>query len=211
MQNHVHGPAAVRMRVAIADSLTLCRDGMVSLLSGYPHITVVGSTGSSCDVVEMCKDAQPDILLLCATIADEMTRGQFEAIASQAPTCSVVLLADDPIRLTPSTIPPRVRGILQRSDSTENLLKALGVVASGKTWGLLDGTQPITTRSRRGNSGLSHREKDIAALVAQGLSNREIALKLELSEQSVKNLVSRILKKLGLNNRVQIAMKCWPN
>ncbi|GMV36975.1 MAG: DNA-binding response regulator [Fimbriimonadales bacterium] len=211
MSNHVHGSTAVRMRVAIADSLTLCREGLVSLLSGYPHITVVGSTGSSCDVVEMCRDAQPDILLLCAAIADEMTRGQFDAMTTQAPSCHVVLLADELTRLTPSSIPSGVRGILRRSDSTETLLKALGMVASGKTWELLEGTAPVSRQSRRGNCGLSQRENDIAALVAQGLSNREIAMKLELSEQSVKNLVSRILKKLGLNNRVQIAMKCWPN
>jgi len=211
MQNHVHGSAAVRMRVAIADSLTLCREGLVSLLSGYPHITVVGSTGSSCDVVEMCKDAQPDILLLCTAIADEMTRGQFDAVASQAPKCRVVLLADEFSRLTPSAIPPQIRGILQRSDTTEVLLKALSVVASGKTWEVSEGMPQMVRQARRGNSGLSQRENDIAALVAQGLSNREIALKLELSEQSVKNLVSRILKKLGLNNRVQIAMRCWPN
>jgi DNA-binding NarL/FixJ family response regulator len=209
MANETFGSAAAKMRVAVADPLTLCREGLVSLLAAYPHVTVAGSSASGSAVHELCRDAQPDVLILASSLAGEMSIQQFEAIQSQAPGTKVLLLADESSRLAPGPALSLAKGFLRRHDSMEHVLKALAAVVSGKVWEApqVPGPAPRATKGR--GSVLSNRESDIATLVSQGMSNREIAERLGLSEQSVKNLVSRILKKLGLNNRVQIAMRCW--
>jgi len=208
MMNEASGNPSTRARIAIADPQTLFREGVSSLLTGYPHIVVVGSTSSPASVLEMCAECRPDVLIMAAQVAMELPSSGLERLQEASPNTRLLLLVDHPNHPSGPMFAAQTDGVLRRTDSTERLIKSIVALANGKS---LDGTDGVGARSqRRGRHGLlSERENDIARLVSQGLSNREISDQLKLSEQSVKNIVSRILKKLGLTNRVQIAMRSW--
>ncbi|HWP30762.1 MAG TPA: response regulator transcription factor [Fimbriimonadales bacterium] len=115
----------------------------------------------------------------------------------------LLFLADKPDDLFP-LLSHEHAPVVFRTQSSKVLLEAVKTIALGKQW-----RQPILVRKeqrRRRGIALSPRENEIADHIAKGASNRDIAQELNLSEQSIKNIVSKILKKLGLTNRVQIAL-----
>lgn len=96
----------------------------------------------------------------------------------------------------------RLRGRIYRDSLPETVVKAIRVIADGGVW-----DNPKQSKSSARQIRLTPREQDVARLIGQGFNNREVAQHADLSEQSVKNLVSRILKKMGLRSRVQLALR----
>jgi DNA-binding NarL/FixJ family response regulator len=138
-------------------------------------------------------------------MATEMPREHIEGLRSCSPNVSIVLLSDELGLVPTGPLALMTRGVVGTEDSVDALLRLLGGTAGSDVSDASD-AEPIASRRRR-RSQLSPRENEISALVGQGLSNREIAGRLGLGEQSVKNMLSRILKKLGMTNRVQVALR----
>ena len=159
------------------------------MLKGINTLSVVATADSPKKLAEAVKAKSPDVI-----IADsQMLRNSVGRSING--TSRVIQIADSDTLVAPT---PATRGVVRRSESSRELKEAIKRVAKGQTYSL---PEPSMTGKK-----LSRREQEIAQLVAQGMSNRSIAEELGLSEQSVKNLVSRILRKTGLGNRVQLAL-----
>lgn len=180
---------AKKVRVILGDLQTLNLEGMSALLKGYQGISVVAIADEPKELAEAVKKKAPDVVVVDSQLLRRMPARGMNGESS------VIQLVDPGFSVTAT---PATKGVLRRNDGVRELKDAIRRVARGETYEM---PKPGKTKAK-----LSRREQDIAKLVARGLSNRSIAEDLGLSEQSVKNLVSRILKKLDIDNRVQLAL-----
>jgi DNA-binding NarL/FixJ family response regulator len=176
-----------RIRVVLGD-LALNAEGLNAVLKNVATVNVVATADSPRKLTEAVKSKSPDVVV----VDSEMLR----AITGRGINGSSKVIqltdADAVVRSTPAT-----RAVVRRTEGSKALKEAIRRVAKGQTYEL---------PADEGRVKLSRREQEIAKLVGRGLTNRTIASELDLSEQSVKNLVSRVLKKAGLDNRVQLAL-----
>ena len=180
---------AKKIRVALGENQALNLEGLSAVLKGQPNLSVVGATDDPKQLAEMVKSKSPDVVVVDSQLLRRVTGRGING------TSKVIQIADAGVNVSAT---PATKAIVRRTGGVKELKDAIRRVAKGETYEMPMG---ITGRSK-----LSKREQDIARLVARGLSNRAIADELQLSEQSVKNLVSRILKKMNLENRVQLAL-----
>ncbi|MCH8275134.1 MAG: response regulator transcription factor [Armatimonadetes bacterium] len=197
------------IRVVLADRETLNLHGMSALLKDVRGVKVVGTTHDAAEVFASVKDGRPQVLLIEAPMLDQVGDRSLLRLRKAAPDLHILLLSGrEAAPRAAALAPPEALGMVYRDGEPRSLIQAIKAVAGGRGWEMP--SRPVTERAGRPLAkGLSPREDDIASLVSQGYSNRLIAQRLGLSEQSVKNLVSRILRKLGLRNRVQVALWHW--
>jgi len=178
-----------KIRVVLGDLQTLNLEGMSAVLKGSKALSVVAASDDPKKLADAVKKKSPDVVVVDAQMLRRIPSGSINGLSK------VIQLAESGVSInaTPSTA-----GVVRRNDGVRTLKVAIRKVAKGETFEL-----PKPSKSR---VKLSRREQDIVSLVARGLSNRAIADDLGLSEQSVKNLVSRVLKKCGMDNRVQLAL-----
>ena len=162
--------------------------------------------------------APVDVLLSSAGFADDRTSGLsfLQRVREQHPKLNVVALLDsfDKANVV-EAFRAGARGIFARSDSVATLCKCIACVHQGQVWAssqnvhyLLEAlAQPLAIAgSAPLPRPLSEREEEIARLVAQGCSNRQIAERLKLSEHTVKNYLFRVFEKLGVSTRVELTL-----
>ncbi len=196
----ISGPART-IRVFIADKELLNLQGLRALFAHEPDFEVAGTCTDSTLLTRALLDSQPDVALVDARMVSAFADREFAQSALRE--LKVLVLSDPELASHFDTsIAAACSGHVLRTDSFETLCAAVRALASGEPWNPYsdDAIPPALTLR------LSPRERDVAALVSEGLSNREIGQELGLGEQSVKNLVSQILKKHGLRNRTQIAL-----
>ena len=161
---------------------------------------------------------QPSIILLSATLQEGSLSG-FKALRQlrdSFPSIRTVMLLDSRDReLVIATFRGGAQGVFFRAEQFPSLVKCIEVVHQGQVWAgnaelqlileALTAAAPLRTLTTN-TPLLSKREQQIAAFVAQGLTNREVSRKLNLSEHTIKNGLSRIFEKLGISNRVELAL-----
>jgi DNA-binding NarL/FixJ family response regulator len=235
-------PQRPLVRVLLVDDQQLVRAGLRSLLSAEQDIIVVGEAGCVEAALDLCARTQPDLLLVDAMlpkmgtpslireVRTRYTATQVLAIAECAETpCSALqdggmatrhcLLAQNghepPEDCLEMALTAGARGVIRKTCSPEELLRAIRSVAPGRYWTDLATALRILERVRHpdwmaGESerseGLTRREVEVVRELIAGHSNKQISRTLGISEQSAKNLVSRVLTKLGLESRVQVAV-----
>ena len=177
-------------KVVVAETSLLAAEGVAAVLQE----SGIEVSGLAADVRGLRKAlrSRPNVV-----VADARYIGELGRARSPVP---IVLLEDAPAGKN-----GRGSGVALRNEGAKSLVGAVRAALSGKSWQPEDRNSASSTRG----TPLSSRERQVAELVAQGNPNRKIAQMLDLSEQSVKNLVSRILKKKGYVNRVQIALDLW--
>lgn len=196
------------LRVVLADSFKMSLDALGAALAGEDGIRLEGAASDHEAVPELVRDTRPEVLVIDHRIAQRIPKAAWAQMAKAAPNTSALLIAEDEaVEVAAALAQPEVKGVVSRTDDFATLLHAIRAVSEGRTWKMPAARSP--KRRRAAVAGLSRRESEIAELVAKGLGNRDIAERLELTEQSVKNLVTRVLRKLGLRNRVQICL--WKN
>ncbi len=193
------------MRIALCCKEGLFCEALASLLDHHGSFQVVANEVSPRSMVTAAKDQRAQIMVVDSFGLD-MSDLQFLLGARAFGDFAVVLIISDAEKETFADVP--VDRLVSRSESSEKLFEALGELG-GK---VRLSVRPYVRESRRGYGGrdaneLSRREYECALLVAKGLSNRKIASITGLREQSVKNLVSVIMRKLHCENRVQVALK----
>jgi DNA-binding NarL/FixJ family response regulator len=213
------------VRVVIADDQPLVRAGLATLLGAEPDIEVVAVAADGLEVVELAQKLRPDVVcmdirmpgqdgitatrLLCGPgVADpipvlvlttfdidDYVFGAFEAGASG------FLLKDS----DPATIASAVRSVAAGNGTLDDALtkRVLGELVSRRK------TQPVT--AKRASELLTPRELDLLLLLAQGMSNDEIASALVLEVSTVKSHLARMLPKLGVRSRLQAAVWAYQN
>ena len=197
------------MRVALVDDHEVVRRGLRDLLDGEPGIEVVAEAGGVEEALARVADTKPDVVVVDVRLPD----GDGVALCrtlrelDPAPRC-LVLTAFDDERALVEAIMAGASGYLLKQVRGQDLVDAVREVAAGRS--LLD---PVTTarvlaRMRESAktdelAGLTERERDVLKLMGEGLSNRQIAERLFLAEKTVKNYVTSVLAKLGMERRTQ--------
>jgi two-component system nitrate/nitrite response regulator NarL len=204
------------IRILIVDDHTLFRSGIKALLQRQDDFEVVGEAGDGLEGLKRAKTLQPDVVLLDLHMPGISGREAVKLLAEEVPACNVLLLtvsedAEDLIE----TIRAGARGYLLKNIETDFLLNAIRSAARGESVVSPQMTGKLMMGVRMGKEGvaqeddkekLSPREKDIIALLAKGVSNKEMANTLNVAESTVKIHVQNILKKLHLTSRVQAAV-----
>jgi two-component system, NarL family, response regulator DevR len=201
------------IRVYLLDDHEVVRHGLRDLLEREGDIEVIGESGSAVDAEHRIPALRPDVAVLDARLPDGSGIDVCRAVRSVDPTIRALILTsfEDDEALFAAIMAGAAGYVLKQIKGTD-LVDAVRRVAAGQS--LLDPavTARVLDRIRRGPEqpdelkGLTEQERRILALVAEGLTNREIAERMFLSEKTVKNYVSSLLAKLGLERRTQAAV-----
>lgn len=202
------------VRVFLLDDHEVVRRGLRELLESEGDIEVVGEAGTAAAATARIPALRPDVAILDARLPDGNGIEVCRQIRSVDPTIRAIILTsfDDDEALF-SSIMAGASGYVLKQVTGQDLLAAVRLVASGAS--LLDPqvTERVMQRLRDGNDaepdelkGLTAQERRILELVAEGLTNRQIGERLFLAEKTIKNYMSSILAKLGLERRTQAAV-----
>jgi two-component system, NarL family, response regulator DevR len=203
-----------KQRIILVDDHEVVRLGLKSLLDRHPQFEVVGEAGSARDALEQVAALEPDVVVMDIRLPGTSGIEACEQIVDQHPNTKVIMLtsyAEDEMLF--SAIRAGASGYVLKQIASEELVKAIEAVGRGEA--LLDPavTQRVFQEVRRAVKEeeasafqhLSQQEKHVLLLVSEGKTNREIAKNLFLGEGTVRNYVSSILSKLGVNNRAEAA------
>ncbi|MBA6438240.1 response regulator [Streptomyces sp. GMR22] len=208
------------IRVLIADDQMMVRQGFTVLLNAEPDMEVVGQAVDGADAIAQVAQLAPDVVLMDIRMPGvggiEATRRLTEP--ADATVKILVLTTFDLDEYVYEALRAGASGFLLKDASADELAHAVRVVAAGDallapniTKRLIGEFSRVTAAAPRGPlrarvGDLTERETEVLTLIAQGLSNAEIAARLVVAEQTVKTHVSRILFKLGLRDRTQAAV-----
>jgi len=203
-----------KLRIILVDDHEVVRLGLKSLLERHPQFEVIGEAGSARDALEQVAALEPDVVVMDIRLPGTSGIDACEQIVDQYPNTKVIMLtsyAEDEMLF--SAIRAGASGYVLKQIASEELVKAIEAVGRGEA--LLDPavTQRVFQEVRRAVKEeeasafqhLSQQEKHVLLLVSEGKTNREIAKNLFLGEGTVRNYVSSILSKLGVNNRAEAA------
>ncbi|NUS54584.1 MAG: response regulator transcription factor [Streptomycetaceae bacterium] len=201
------------IRVFLLDDHEIVRRGLADLLSAEPDIEVVGESASAREAIRRIPALSPDVAVLDGRLPDGSGIDVCREVRSRFPEIQALILTsyDDEDALFAAIMAGAAGYVLKQIRGTD-LVDGIRRVAAGQS--LLDPgiTAKVLERVRTGNTvdprlaDLSPREREVLGFVTQGLTNREIAQKMQLAEKTVKNYVSALLGKLGLERRVQAAV-----
>ncbi|RYU12847.1 response regulator [Nocardioides iriomotensis] len=204
------------IRVAVVDDQELFRRGLTMLLGVEDDIEVVGEAGDGVAATELAASAVPDVILMDVRMPKRSGIEACVAIKDVAPTARIIMLtvSDEEADLY-DAVKNGASGYLLKDSSIDEVAQAIRVVADGQSLispsmaiKLLDEFKQMsrTDRQQVPSPRLTDRELEVLKLVAQGLNNREIAKRLFISENTVKNHVRNILEKLQLHSRMEAVM-----
>ena len=202
------------VRVFLLDDHEVVRRGLRELLESQGDIEVVGEAATAAAAIARIPALRPDVAILDARLPDGNGIEVCRQVRSVDPTIRAIILTsfDDDEALF-SAIMAGASGYVLKQITGQDLLAAVRTVASGAS--LLDPhvTERVMQRLRDGTSAepdelksLTAQERRILELVAEGLTNRQIGERLFLAEKTIKNYMSSILSKLGLERRTQAAV-----
>jgi two-component system NarL family response regulator len=204
------------VRVAVVDNEELFRRGLAMLLALEDGIEVVGEAGDGVAATELAATAVPDVILMDVRMPKRSGIEACIAIKEAAPTARIIMLtvSDEEADLY-DAVKNGASGYLLKDSSIDEVAQAVRVVADGQSLispsmaiKLLDEFKQMSRSDRQQvpTPRLTDRELEVLKLVAQGLNNREIAKRLFISENTVKNHVRNILEKLQLHSRMEAVM-----
>lgn len=211
----IRSDADRRIRVLVVDDHTLFRSGVTALLARQPDIEVVGEASDGLEGAKRAKELAPDIVLLDLHMPGTSGKEALRLLAEEVPGTRVLMLtvSEDAQDLLDCLRHGAV-GYLLKNTPIDALVESLrrahrgdSVVSPEMTGKLVQGIRaPASDPAAAALASLSGRECEVLRLVARGASNKEIARELDLAESTVKIHVQHILRKLGLQSRVQVAV-----
>ena len=205
------------IRILIADDHPIVRDGLRRLLETEPDFRVVGQAADGREALRLASKLTPDILLLDLAMPRvpglEVLR---ELSASESPVRTILLTAAIEKEQIIEALQIGARGVVLKESATELLFKSIRTVMAGQYWvgraevgdlvQTLRGLIASSGKPKEKSLGLTRRELEILSAVVGGLSNKEIARQFSLSEDTVKHHLSHMFDKLGVSNRLELAM-----
>ena len=192
------------IRLIVADDHLIFRQGLRSLFKSEPDVTVVGETERADDLPALLERTPCDQLLLDLQM-DRNTLADIETLALKVPV--VVLTASEVPADAVAAIRNGARAVVFKRFAVETLMDAIRTVAGDNVW-LPATLQTQMAAHLRGPAlnALSPREEQVVRYIGLGLRNAEIARELSISEDTVKTHLGRIFKKLGVRDRVELAL-----
>jgi two-component system, NarL family, response regulator DevR len=200
------------IRVFLLDDHEVVRRGIRDVLESEPDITVVGEAGTAAEALARVPAVQPDVAILDVRLPDDDGVSVCRELRSKLPNLACLMLTsfgDDEALL--SAIMAGASGYLLKQVRGSDIVGAVRTVAAGGS--MLDPrmTATVIQRLREPSSGedplasLSEQERRVFDLIGDGLTNRQIGEQMFLAEKTVKNYVSGVLAKLGMQRRTQAA------
>lgn len=213
-------PDLSTITVVVADADVMACRLLAGGLRRYRQLRVLECHLPAAGILKQVSEVRPDILLVATSLADGPLSGLAVAreLHRSEPEIRVVVLLDSSQRdLVVEAFRSGAKGVFCRSDfEIKALWKCVASVNSGQIWANSQQLQfvmetfceaaPLHLVNSEGIGLLTKREEDVVRQVAEGLSNREIAEQLKLSEHTVKNYLFRIFEKLGISSRVELVM-----
>ena len=208
---------AATVRIVIADDHTIFRDGLRRLLEAEQELEVVGEAADGNDAVAQTTQLEPDVLLLDLNMPRmpgmEAMR-ELSAAGNGKNTKIIVLTAAIERIQIVQALQLGARGVVMKEAATQLLMKAIRTVMAGEYWIGREAVGDIVEFMRLNasgdrppkNFGLTKREMDILTTIVAGLSNKEIARKFSLSEDTVKHHLTNIFDKVGVGSRLELAL-----
>ena len=208
--------------LVVADDHEVVRAGFAALLDTQPDFTVLGTASDGSEAVRVCRELQPDVVLMDVRMPSldgiEATR-QLAGTGESGPRI-LILTTFDLDEYVFDALRAGASGFLLKDVTAERLFDAVRVVAAGEALLAPAVTRRLIsefTRLRPARDAapaaalgvLTPRETEVLRLVAEGLSNPEVAKRLVVTEETVKTHVSRILAKLGLRDRTQAVVAAY--
>jgi DNA-binding NarL/FixJ family response regulator len=207
--------------IVVADDHEVVRAGFAALLDTQPGFTVLGTAADGAEAVRVCRELKPDVVLMDVrmpgTDGIEATRQLLSD--GEASTKVLILTTFDLDEYVFDALRAGASGFLLKDVTAERLFEAVRVVAAGEALLAPAVTRRLISEFARirpqaaappaALSALTPRETEVLRLVAEGLSNTEIAARLVVTEETVKTHVSRVLAKLGLRDRTQAVVTAY--
>jgi two-component system, NarL family, nitrate/nitrite response regulator NarL len=206
------------IRIFIAGNFPIFRAALRKLLETEPGFTVVGEAPLGKEIVRQSKEAQPDIVLINVAAPAESCLDVVRDLEANSPSARAVILSPS-IEKTEviQAIQYGAQGMVPRDADAQQLFDGLRSVMSGQLWIGHEGVSQLVrvmrrilpgeeNKGRRERFSLTRREIEIVTAIVSGFSNREIAEKFTISEHTVKHHIANIFDKLGVSNRMEVAL-----
>ena len=215
-------PATKPIRILIADDDPLVRSALAAILSQQKEMSIEGEAGNGQETMEKARSLQPDLLLLDLSMPKKAGMEALRELGDSIPKMrTLVVTVAIQKRQVVEALQLGAHGIVMKEAVREVLPDAIKAVMRGKYWvdrhqvedvrqvirDLTVETEPASSKRELLNS----REQQILDYIVQGCTNREIAKMMETSEQVVKNHLGKIFDKLGVFNRLELALYALDN
>ena len=199
------------MRVLLADDHSLFREGLAGLLASYGGLEVVGQTNNDAGVMELARQTKPDVVVMQVQMPIRRAKENLSKMRSLEPAVKVVIctMFEDPGYVR-ELLEIGVSAYLVKSASAEHLIGAIrAAVFDPEGANVIVGMPRAMLEEAKGGSRsvLSARETEVLVLVSRGLSNRQVAQALHLSEATVKRHLANVYPKMGVQSRGEAVRK----
>ena len=206
------------IRVLIADDHPIFRDGLRKLLESEPGMRVVGEAADGAEAVSMARQLMPDILLLDLAMPRLPGMEALRELAGASTHVRTILLtAAIEKQQIVEALQLGAKGVVLKESATELLMKSIRSVMAGEywvgretvhalVWTLAELIPAPGEELKRKNFGLTPREMEIVSTIVAGYTNKDVAAKFSISEQTGKPHLTNIFDKLGVSNRLELAL-----
>jgi DNA-binding NarL/FixJ family response regulator len=195
------------IRILVVDDHPIVRDGLVAVLETQADFAIVGEAGDGEEAVRLASTLEPEVVLLDLEMPVLDGVGALRRMREADPDIRVIVFtAFDSDERIVEAVRAGAKGYLLKGAPRESLFQAVRVVhAGGALLEPLVASRLMARMSEPSEEALTPREREVLALVARGLQNREVAAELGITERTVKYHVTAILAKLGAGNRTEAA------
>jgi len=211
-------PERNKIRILVADDHPIFRDGLRKLLEAEPDFCVIGEASDGQEAVKLAHELKPDVLLLDLAMPRQPGLDALrELTAASTPVRTILLtVAIEKAQLV-EALQLGARGVVLKETSTELLLKSIRSVVAGQYW---VGREAVTDlvrvlrdlipaageEAKKKAFGLTPRELEVVSAIVLGYTNKDIARKFTISEDTVKHHLTNIFDKVGVSNRLELAL-----
>jgi len=206
---------STEIRLCVIDDHSIFRDGVKRALSLEGDFKVIGEGESADDAIALCEALRPDVMIIDLKMPGGGIKAVTEIHRRHANVGLIVVTAQDDHGSVRAALAAGARGYILKGCNAHELIDSIRMVAEGGTYVtpdlasvllLLDNGGSAKANAETAAPHLSDREMQVFALLGKGRSNREIASELGLSEKTAKWYVACVMKKLGFESRVQVAL-----
>jgi DNA-binding NarL/FixJ family response regulator len=207
------------IRVVVVDDHPMFRAGLIQAITTEGEFSVVGEGSSAAEAVELVRSLRPNVLLLDSRMSDSGIERIGEILAVYPELRIVMVTASGDEGDVARALDAGVSGYVLKGTTATEMCKILRSIVAGENYIAPDlmkglwGALKTRTRQAEDDAKLSKREAEVLQLLARGMNNREIGLKLDVTEKTVKFHLSNVFAKLHVRNRVEasiIARRIWP-